>query len=270
MRVRVVNTDNALDGAVGHRRAVRRAAVDGTDLHGPAPVDRPCGSDRRRPGRPGGHRSARRRPRRLRRHHRAGARRRPHRRRPAPRATEFVDLLSYGAPASTGLDLAGRTGCSTTASAAGSASSTAVPGRGGRSTATCSPTSRCSWSTKGDVVVMRIDNHSGASHPMHLHGHHALVLSPRWRDVHRLPVVGRLARGRRRRDLRDRVRRRQPRHLDGPLPQPAACRGRAGGPPDVRRSLLVVPRRRFRQPTRVARRQHVALRRAPRPRPLVG
>ena len=30
---------------------------------------------------------------------------------------------------------------------------------------------------EGDVVVMRIDNHSGESHPMHLHGHHALVLS---------------------------------------------------------------------------------------------
>ena len=30
---------------------------------------------------------------------------------------------------------------------------------------------------EGEVVVMRIDNHSGDVHPMHLHGHHALVLS---------------------------------------------------------------------------------------------
>ncbi len=30
---------------------------------------------------------------------------------------------------------------------------------------------------KGDVVRMRIDNHSGEAHPMHLHGHHALVLA---------------------------------------------------------------------------------------------
>jgi FtsP/CotA-like multicopper oxidase with cupredoxin domain len=30
---------------------------------------------------------------------------------------------------------------------------------------------------EGDVVVMRIDNHSGQVHPMHLHGHHAVVLS---------------------------------------------------------------------------------------------
>jgi FtsP/CotA-like multicopper oxidase with cupredoxin domain len=30
---------------------------------------------------------------------------------------------------------------------------------------------------EGDTVRMRIANHSGAVHPMHLHGHHALVLS---------------------------------------------------------------------------------------------
>jgi FtsP/CotA-like multicopper oxidase with cupredoxin domain len=30
---------------------------------------------------------------------------------------------------------------------------------------------------EGDVVQVRISNHSGQSHPMHLHGHHALVLA---------------------------------------------------------------------------------------------
>ena len=30
---------------------------------------------------------------------------------------------------------------------------------------------------EGDVVRMTIDNHSGDVHPMHLHGHHAVVLS---------------------------------------------------------------------------------------------
>jgi len=44
---------------------------------------------------------------------------------------------------------------------------------------------------QGDVVVMRIDNHSGELHPMHLHGHHAVVIarngvpatgSPWWMD----------------------------------------------------------------------------------------
>ncbi len=30
---------------------------------------------------------------------------------------------------------------------------------------------------EGDVVIMRIENHSRSVHPMHLHGHHAVVLS---------------------------------------------------------------------------------------------
>jgi len=31
--------------------------------------------------------------------------------------------------------------------------------------------------SEGDVVVMHIDNHSGDAHPMHLHGHHAVVIA---------------------------------------------------------------------------------------------
>ncbi|HEX5769497.1 MAG TPA: multicopper oxidase domain-containing protein, partial [Nocardioidaceae bacterium] len=31
--------------------------------------------------------------------------------------------------------------------------------------------------TEGDTVTMRIENDSGDVHPMHLHGHHAVVLS---------------------------------------------------------------------------------------------
>ncbi len=30
---------------------------------------------------------------------------------------------------------------------------------------------------EGDVVRMRLENHSGVAHPMHLHGHHAVVLA---------------------------------------------------------------------------------------------
>ena len=30
---------------------------------------------------------------------------------------------------------------------------------------------------EGDIVIMHIDNHSGQLHPMHLHGHHAVVLA---------------------------------------------------------------------------------------------
>ena len=74
--------------------------------------------------------------------------------------------------------------------------------------------------TDGDVVRMTISNDSGSVHPMHLHGHHAVVLSrngvpstgsPWWVDSLNVD---------RRRHLRDRLPRRQPRHLDGPLPQP--------------------------------------------------
>lgn len=39
--------------------------------------------------------------------------------------------------------------------------------------------------TEGDVVAMHIDNHSGDVHPMHLHGHHAVVL-----DRNGVPAVG--------------------------------------------------------------------------------
>ncbi len=30
---------------------------------------------------------------------------------------------------------------------------------------------------EGDVALFRIENHSGEIHPMHLHGHHAVVVS---------------------------------------------------------------------------------------------
>ena len=49
---------------------------------------------------------------------------------------------------------------------------------------------------------------------------------PRRGTVDRQPVVDRLAGGDERGDVRGRVRRRQPRHLDGPLPQPPARAGR--------------------------------------------
>ena len=99
---------------------------------------------------------------------------------------------------------------------------------------------------EGDVVRMHIENHSRAVHPMHLHGHHAVVLVARRREGDRQPVVDRLARRRQRPQLRHRVRGGQPRDLDGPLPQPAARRPGAGGAPDVRRGHRAVPGRRRR------------------------
>ena len=127
------------------------------------------------------------------------------------------------------------------------ASSTASPGCGGPSTATCAPTCRCSSSTRATSWSSTIENHSGEVHPMHLHGHHAVVLVPRRRAGDRQPLVGRLARRRRRRDDDDRVRRRQPRHLDGPLPQPHARGAGARRPPDVRGRHRALPHRRRRR-----------------------
>ena len=73
---------------------------------------------------------------------------------------------------------------------------------------------------EGDVVRMTIQNDSGDVHPMHLHGHHAIVLSRDGVAATGSPWCGRLAQRRGRRDLRDRLPRRQPGHLDGPLPPP--------------------------------------------------
>jgi FtsP/CotA-like multicopper oxidase with cupredoxin domain len=94
---------------------------------------------------------------------------------PAPRA--FVDLLTYGEPTTSTLDQAqadrrfdyvigrrpgfldGRPGVWWT-----------INGR-------MWPDVPMYTVAEGDVVTMRVQNDSGEVHPMHLHGHHALVLS---------------------------------------------------------------------------------------------
>ena len=167
---------------------------------------------------------------------------------------EFVDLLSYGEPADLGLDpeqadrrfeyrIGKRPGFLD-----------GVPGMWWSINGHLFPDVPMFMVTEGDVVVMEIDNGSDDAHPMHLHGHHAVVLSRDGEPATGSPVVGRLAGGRRRRDVRDRVRRGQPGSLDGPLPQPAARRGGAGRAPDVHGRRVVVPRRRRRrEPAGVAR-----------------
>ena len=106
---------------------------------------------------------------------------------------------------------------------------------GGRSTATCSPTCRCSWSREGDVVRMHIEQPqrractrctcTATTRSCSSRDGVKATGSPWWVDS--LDVAER-------RQLRHRVRRRQPGHLDGPLPQPAARRAGPGGAPDVR------------------------------------
>ena len=170
------------------------------------------------------------------------ARRRPDRRRPGasrPRPARPAGLRRAGR-ARLRPD-ARRTGASTTGSASGPASSTAGPACGGRSTATSSPTCRCTWSRRATSSSSR--SRTTAARPTRC----TCTATTRWccpataSRATGSPVVGRLARGRRRRVLRDRVPRRQPRALDGPLPQPAARRRGPGRAPDVRRRHVVVP-----------------------------
>ena len=100
---------------------------------------------------------------------------------------------------------------------------------------------------EGDVVRMTISNHSGEVHPMHLHGHHAVVLSPQRRARDRQPVVGRLARTSptaRRYDIAF-VADNPGIWMDHCHNLPHAAR-RARGPPDVRRGDRALPGRRHR------------------------
>ena len=170
----------------------------------------------------------------------------PTRRRRGARAPkESVDLLSYGEPADIGLDpgepdrrfeyrigrrpgfLDGRPGIWWT-----------VNGH-------LFPDIPMYMVSEGDVVVFEIDNGSGDDHPMHLHGHHAVVLSrdgepatgsPWWvdslevKDGETFEIAF----------VAD-----NPGHLDGPLPQPPARDGGAGRAHDVHRRGVVVPGRRL-------------------------
>jgi FtsP/CotA-like multicopper oxidase with cupredoxin domain len=192
-RVRVVNTDAGIMPVWVSGSSFEVVAVDGVDLHGPTPVSGkkvlvpgggrvdlrvrvPAGGGAVRVEMggaalvvgPAGSTSAATR---------------------APR--EAVDLLGYGTPAPLDFDptrpdrrfdygigrrpgfVNGRPGVQWT-----------INGR-------LFPAVPMFMVAEGDVVVVRLDNHSGETHPMHLHGHHVLVLardgvrstgSPWWTD----------------------------------------------------------------------------------------
>ncbi|MGA4508155.1 multicopper oxidase family protein [Propionibacteriaceae bacterium G1746] len=179
VRVRVVNTDNSPLGVWVVGAPFRVLAIDGTDLVGPTPLTgtkllltagaradlevRVPPSGAVRVAMPGasmvvGPKGATAPP--------AGA---------SPGPT--LDLLGYGTPAATGIDateadrhfryaigrlpgfLRGRPGYWWT-----------INGRMGDDVPMF-------MVRKGDLVVMTISNSSGQAHPMHLHGHHLLVLS---------------------------------------------------------------------------------------------
>ncbi len=179
VRVRVVNTDDSLlrAGLVG--APYRVVAVDGRDLNGPTPVENaafrlPAGgrvdleatvpSDGSALRLDAGGASLVIGP--------AGA--------PVPAdplGPSDVDLLSYGAPAATGLDadhpdrrfeyrIGRRPGFFD-----------GWPGLWWTINGKKYPDVPMYMVAEGDVVRMRISNSSGQPHPMHLHGHHVLVLS---------------------------------------------------------------------------------------------
>ena len=172
VRVRVVNTDNGTATVWGSGGPFRVVAVDGTDVVGPTPV-----TDRRVSVPAGGRvdlevtaparveLGA------------AGAVVVGDDVEPAPRPREELDLLSYGSPAPLSFDpddadrrfeyaIGRRPGF--------------VDGRPGiwwSVNGGLFPDVPMYTVVEGDVVRMRISNGSGEVHPMHLHGHHAVVLS---------------------------------------------------------------------------------------------
>ena len=90
---------------------------------------------------------------------------------------KFVDLLHYGTPADLGLDPddADRTFDYKIGRRPGFLDG--KPGIWWTVNGHLFPDIPMYMVSEGDVVVFRIENDSGDSHPMHLHGHHAVVLS---------------------------------------------------------------------------------------------
>ena len=108
---------------------------------------------------------------------------------PAP--DTFVDLLTYGAPAATGIDPAQADRRFDYVIGRRPGFLDGRPGLWWSINGRTWPDVPMYTVTTGDVVVMRVENGSGEVHPMHLHGHHALVLerdgrpatgSPWWVD----------------------------------------------------------------------------------------
>lgn len=194
-RVRVINTDNGVLPVWVSGAPFRLVAVDGTDVHGPpevrdravvvpaggradllvvAPADGSAarvelgGASAVVVGPDGATSSS-----------------------PTRRPTATLDLLTYGTPAPLGLDpdAADRSFDYVIGRAPGFLDG--KPGMHWTVNGHTYPDVPMFEVAQGDVVRMRIDNRSGAPHPMHLHGHHVVVLardgvaasgSPWWTD----------------------------------------------------------------------------------------
>jgi FtsP/CotA-like multicopper oxidase with cupredoxin domain len=94
-----------------------------------------------------------------------------------PRPEHALDLLSYGTPAPIGFDPDRATRHFTYSIGRRPGFLDGKPGIWWSINGHLYPDVPMFVVREGDVAVMRIRNHSGATHPMHLHGHHAVVLS---------------------------------------------------------------------------------------------
>jgi FtsP/CotA-like multicopper oxidase with cupredoxin domain len=172
VRVRVVNTDNGATSVWTSGSPYRVLAVDGYDLNEPTPVsDRVVrltaggrvdlqvtaparvelgGSSALIIGK--------------------GAR-------ALPQPTEQVDLLAYGSPAPLGFDPAPADRAFTYSVGRRPGFLDGRPGLWWSINGHLFPDVPMFVVEEGDVVTMHIENHSRSTHPMHLHGHHAVVLA---------------------------------------------------------------------------------------------
>ena len=172
VRVRVVNTDNGATPVRVSGGLFRLLAVDGHDLHAPPPV-----SDRSVRLTAGG---------------------RVDLEVTAPARVEFggggavvvgtgapradgpaaeLDLLSYGSPAPLGFDPAEADRVFEYSVGRRPGFVDGRPGMWWSINGHLFPDVPMFHVEEGDVVRMRLANHSGEAHPMHLHGHHAVVLA---------------------------------------------------------------------------------------------
>ena len=172
VRLRVVNTDNAPMSVWVPGSPFRVLAVDGTDLHAPGEVRdlavEVTGGARAdlevvAPARVelGGASVL------------VGGPSPP----AAPRPVAELDMLTYGAPAALGFDPAAATRSFDYVIGRRPGFLDGVPGLWWTINGRMYPDVPMYMVAEGDVVRMRVENRSGEGHPMHLHGHHAVVLA---------------------------------------------------------------------------------------------
>jgi FtsP/CotA-like multicopper oxidase with cupredoxin domain len=94
-----------------------------------------------------------------------------------PQPTELVDLLHYGAPAPLGFDPSHADRRFEYSIGRRPGFLDGRPGLWWSINGHLFPDVPMFVVQEGDVVRMHVENHSRAAHPMHLHGHHAVVLS---------------------------------------------------------------------------------------------